>query len=284
MLRRRDPRIEERLIGDALSEHMDRVDTGRDLWPTISDILSRPKRTQFPKIAAVVAATVVVSLLVFLAVVRPWFNSDYHFDYQYTGYLEEEIPPCQPATGSSTDPCASQDGQRLAGGEASLYIGEDEPLGVEHFVYGFGWSSAVHLVVRGTYLPNTVRCAPTGMDSRYPSYVRGDDSNSTSTLCFADIRANEYILGSGPPTLTVLVLDDGHNRYANSEAEMEEDRLRMERLLLEGGWVNIWGGSQTGGLKAERRSCFLGRPWTSQWRPGRYIPHGILNRRTTERS
>ena len=161
--------------------------------------------------------------------------------YRYSGYLTEDIPPCQPAVGSSTDPCAGQDGQ-LAGGEASLYIGEDEPLGVEHFVYGFGWSSAVHLVVRGTYLPNTVRCAPTGMDSRYPSYVRGDYSNSTSTLCFADIRANEYILGSGPPTLTVLILDDGHNRYANSEAEMEEDRLWMERLLLEGGWVNIWGG------------------------------------------
>ena len=240
MLRRRDPRIEERLIGDALSEHMDRVDTGRDLWPTISGLLSRRKRTQFPKIAAVVATTVVVSLFAFLAIVKPWSNSDYQFDYQYTGYLEEEIPPCQPVAGSSTDPCASQDGQ-LAGGEASLYFGDDEPFGVEHFVYGFGWSWAAHLVVRGTYLPNTVRCSLQEIRDRDPT------SLGTSTFCFADIRANEYILGSGPPTLTVLVLEHGYNQHLFTEEEREDVRLFLERVLVEGGWIPRRGDCRPGG-------------------------------------
>ncbi len=72
MVWRGDPRIEERLIGDALNEYMNRVDIGRDLWPTISDRLSRRKWTRFPKIAAVVATTAVVSLLAILGVVRPW--------------------------------------------------------------------------------------------------------------------------------------------------------------------------------------------------------------------
>ena len=72
MLHRDDPRIERRLIGDALSEYMDRVDIGRDLWPSISDRLCHRKRTRFPAIARVVATTAVVSLLAILAVVRPW--------------------------------------------------------------------------------------------------------------------------------------------------------------------------------------------------------------------
>ena len=72
MLHRCDSQIEGRLIGDALSEYMDRVDIGRDLWPGISDRLHQRKRTRFPGIARVLAATAVVSLLAILAMVRPW--------------------------------------------------------------------------------------------------------------------------------------------------------------------------------------------------------------------
>ena len=253
MLRRRGARIEERLIGDALSEHMDRVDTGRDLWPTISGLLSRRKRTQFPKIAAVAATTVVVSLFAFLAVVRPWSNSDYQFDYQYTGYLTEEIPPCQPAAGSSTDPCASQEGQQLGGSsEASLYFGDDEPFGVAAFVSGFSLTSSTHLIVRGTYLPNSVRCSLQEIRDRDPT------SLGTSTFCFADIRANEYILGSGPPTLTVLVLEHGYNQHLFTEEEREDVRLFLERVLVEGGWIRNVGGFPDGGIAGLEEIMFIG--------------------------
>ena len=259
MLRRRDTRIEERLIGDALSEHMDRVDTGRDLWPTISDLLSRRKRTQFPKIAAVVATTVVVSLFVFLAVVRPWLNSDYQFDYQYTGYLTEDIPPCQPAAGSSTDPCASQEGQPGGGDEGSGYafwFGEPEPM--QFWLDGVGVTRAAHLVVRGTYLPNTVRCAPAGAQFRIATYIETVFAYSTATHCFADIRVNEYILGSGPPALTVMVAYDTVRLHTSTDEEREEARLRMERLLLEGGWDFSLGHVPEGGIEGREAVLFLG--------------------------
>ena len=65
-------RIEERLIEDALTEQIDRVDATRDLWPDIRDRLSERRRTRFPVYARVVAATAVVSVLALMVVVRPW--------------------------------------------------------------------------------------------------------------------------------------------------------------------------------------------------------------------
>ncbi len=253
MLRRRDTRIEERLIGDALSEHMDRVDTGRDLWPTISGLLSRPKRTQFPKIAAVVATTVIVSLFAFLAVVRPWSNSD----YQYTGYLQEEIPPCQPAAGSSVDPCGTGLGQLdSSGGHVSL---GSEPRSVAFYLNNrYTLSIAVHLVVRGTYLPNSVRCAPAGGQFRIAPYVDVDYSRSKATHCFADVRVNEYILGSGPPTLTILVGSGSHSLYEDSEELLEQARRRLEKLYREGGYYNDLTQAPEGGIEGREAVLFLG--------------------------
>ena len=72
MQRQGDSQIEERLIGDALTEHMDRVDATRDLWPGIRDRLIRRRRTKLPILVRVAAATALVSLLAVLALVRPW--------------------------------------------------------------------------------------------------------------------------------------------------------------------------------------------------------------------
>ena len=65
-------RIEERLIEDALTEQIDRVDATRDLWPDIRDRLNQRRQTRFPVYARVVAATAVVSVLALMVVVRPW--------------------------------------------------------------------------------------------------------------------------------------------------------------------------------------------------------------------
>lgn len=72
MQNRGDSLIDERLIQDALSEHIDRADATRDLWPDIRDRLSERRRTRFPVYARVVAATAIVSLLALLVIVKPW--------------------------------------------------------------------------------------------------------------------------------------------------------------------------------------------------------------------
>ena len=72
MQRQGDSQIEERLIGDSLTEHMDRVEATRDLWPGIRDRMSRRRRTKLPILVRVAAATALVSLLAVLALVRPW--------------------------------------------------------------------------------------------------------------------------------------------------------------------------------------------------------------------
>ncbi len=93
-------------------------------------------------------------------------------------------------------------------------------------------------MLRGTYLPGTVRCT-TGHRTRWPSYS-GGESDGLSIYCFADVRVNAYLLGSGPSTLTVIVksslyaLKGGDDEDYGLE-QLESRRLAYERALAEGG-------------------------------------------------
>ena len=68
--------MDERLISDTLSEFIDRVDTGRNLWPGIRDRLSRRRRAGVPVLVKLVAAAAVVALIAMLAIARPWSLSE----------------------------------------------------------------------------------------------------------------------------------------------------------------------------------------------------------------
>ncbi len=122
-------------------------------------------------------------------------------------YLSEEIPPCAPILGSSIDPCGPD--FRVTSLNTSVVLGST-PWSVRTYL---GRPSAAglwvgHIVLRGTYIPGTVRCIPgretfrhlpTATNYWYSGFV------SYSDRCYADVRVNDYILGSGPPTLTVMV-------------------------------------------------------------------------------
>ena len=93
-----------------------------------------------------------------------------------------------------------------------------------------------HLVVRGTYLPDTTRCATQNVyrNSRGGEFDAGN--GLAMVTCYADIRVNEYLLGSGPASLTAVV---GRVRYQDRSltdpAEQEERRRHVERKMTEGG-------------------------------------------------
>ena len=104
-----DSPIEGRLIGDTLSEYMDRIDATRDLWPGIRDRLSWRKRTKLPIFVRVVAAGVVVSLLAVLVILKPWSlidDSTSPFSavaHAYDGLLELETVRYRVDTTNSSD-------------------------------------------------------------------------------------------------------------------------------------------------------------------------------------
>ena len=118
------------------------------------------------------------------------------------------------------------------------------PVRMDYFMSGIpGLSSlaATHIVLRGTYLPGTVRCT-SGHSIRYPSYS-GGGSGGLLIYCFADVRVNAYITGSGPSTLTVIVegslYQSIHTRGSDDDdyglEQLESRRLAYERALSEGG-------------------------------------------------
>ena len=177
--------------------------------------------------------------------------------YEYSGYLTEDIPPCRPVEGSEVDPCDPDAGTITPSGESSIILGS-EPLGMSHFLNSTSLDVA-HLVVRGTYLPDTVRCADTAMLFRPPSYDTHDWESFLGPAhlinCYVDVRVNEYILGSGPPTLTVLV---AYNFYGYEFPEdVERSRRNLEQTLLVGGEHSIvW--VPDGGIEGREVILFVG--------------------------
>ena len=149
----------------------------------------------------------------------------------YEGYLAEEIPPCTPVAGSSVDLCGSRPTTMLVtqmwwlltGLRIAFDIGEIETIegsfrrdltgippgmeqqlgavGLNEFLYDF----VTHIVARATFLPGTERCTSSAPFRRalYDEFLPPSTSSTLAAQCFADVRVNSYILGKGPPRLTV---------------------------------------------------------------------------------
>ncbi len=146
----------------------------------------------------------------------------------------QEIPPCTPVPGTSVDPC-ELDAPRSDMTSAS-YIPDlgDAPSSVRWMLEDEKFHRTAHLVARGTYLPNTVRC--TSDDPFRPSAVGVDVSDlpenalvdyledAYSLKCYTDVRVNSYILGNGPSTLSVIFYMLGYR----NDSFATEDRAGQE--------------------------------------------------------
>ena len=201
----------------------------------------------------------VLALLIVLLLVAACGSEPSNTTLEYTGYLTSEIPPCSPVEGSSVDPCDPDAGQ-VGGGEASYELGS-EPTGMGEHLNSTPVHVA-HLVVRGTYLPGTVRCTSDVHLFRPPAYSYTDLDEwefvqwLKSVKCYTDVRVNEYILGSGPPTLTILMLKLPYRGYMEMD-EIEESRIAMERAIIEGGYHNHVMIPE-GGMLGREMALFLG--------------------------
>ncbi len=146
-------------------------------------------------------------------------------------YLTEEIPPCTPAPGSTVDPCERlTDVFGIPGPPGSfIWLGDEPPRDIQYFLTGESKIDVPHVVVRGTYLPDTVRCT-TGNLFQPPAYLGQNNLRDIPFIyCYADVRVNAYVLGSGPSRLTVLVY-----WYIRTGPGEEEVRLSLESVLSRG--------------------------------------------------
>ena len=125
-------------------------------------------------------------------------------------YLEEVIPPCVPLEGFERDTCPREipaRGPTSVGASTTLLT--ELPTFSDTLLGSIGGGMAApHIVVRATIKPDTTRC------DIYPSTPFDHDPYQGEAwvydeyalyICFMEARVNEYIVGEGPPELTVAV-------------------------------------------------------------------------------
>ena len=195
-------------------------------------------------------------------------------------YLLEEIPPCMPMPGSSVDPCEPDAppppfSTGMAGSDPEL---GDAPLSVREMLDGiFSPPSLVtHLVVRGTYLPGTVRCT-SGDPLRRAAYIQYESSFTATHRtfkCYIDVRANAYVLGTGPSTITILLLQyhywDGEFAPSTDEDLTEQDLIEEARREIEAATIDVFPGREY--------ILFLGPPDDLSSEAWRFIGYWDLQR------
>ncbi len=134
---------------------------------------------------------------------------------------ENEPPPCTPMEGLSYDPCE--------GNLFSFYLPFDPRIlahpapGKEPWTIrddldgGQGTGSEGHIVVRAQFMPDTARCTR-HHGYRHQAYRAVDDRDAWVLKCYADVHVASYIVGTGPPTLTLVI---GHmTRPSRSDLPM----------------------------------------------------------------
>ena len=180
------------------------------------------------------------------------------------GYLTEEIPPCTPVEGSTADPC--EPGVELPGIAAGGAAGRPnlgvEPASLRRMLDFDGALTFVsHLVLRGTYLPGTVRCTA-GNPYRPPSYLSYEGYNyvdhSLSINCYADVRVNAYVLGTGPSNLTVQTFF--YTYWEGDFIHQAADEGTTERELIEDLRQRFETNEYAGGVAGREVILFIGPP------------------------
>ena len=173
-----------------------------------------------------------------------------------------DIPPCTPVEGSDVDPCEAGAGHLSSSSRSALLVigpSGDAPTSIQAKIEGSA-VRAIHLVVRATYVPGTVRCTMTDI-FRAPPFLSMSDGG-LMLRCYSDIRVNEYLVGSGPAVLTVVVAAYTYKinpPYDSPEivASGEQHRRQAEFVLVNGGETMLLS-VPPGGFGGREKILFLG--------------------------
>lgn len=157
------------------------------------------------------------------------------------------------------------EGSGGSGSAADTLPAPDVPYGMDEFLTSWTGTGMFdgHIVVRATYLPNTIRCEPVFYDrshnfgTGFDNTDRADPPGLRFINCYTDVRVNDYVLGSGPPTLTVQL---ERVRYGGVDASRAEElRASIERALVRGEhYYGLWTQPLEGGFAGREEVLFLG--------------------------
>ena len=147
------------------------------------------------------------------------------------GYLNGVVPPCTFDVDGNRDPCESR---RIPPSEpftsASYTFLEVDflrmmlPVDIDFL--------GTHLVLRGVVQDNSTRCNyyPILFPNFAPNDMKKSASNRFKNLydyhCFVDVAVSEYIVGEGPPVMTISV-----NRNTIAKSVIDEQGKDPEELL-----------------------------------------------------
>ncbi len=145
-------------------------------------------------------------------------------------YLQEDIPVCSAVAGSERDPCAVTGPPNLPSFSDIEYLRVPNYWDLHFDVDDPPNVFAPHLVIRATFLPDTTRCDL--YEREAPAFSPFDYLGTEVLECFIDARVNDYLFGTGPPTLTLeaysLVVGGGsvfsYERYSADAARTYEGR------------------------------------------------------------
>ena len=131
-------------------------------------------------------------------------------------YLDKVIPPCTLVTVPGKDPCKVRPEiprDIIDGGPVPLlmWLHYSEYLGKTSEWYegiSAGKSNTAHMAIRGTGMPNTARCASAVPKAGHDYSIdtrRHSEWPGHSTLCFIDVKVQEYVAGKGAPVVTLAI-------------------------------------------------------------------------------
>ncbi len=183
-------------------------------------------------------------------------------------YLEKRIDTCIPLEGYAIDPCREiiEFTPSETGMSSSEMISEYAPSINDLLREVPILEVTTHIIVRATVLPETTRCEPAKLSTYYytpaDAYeMLGDDVRLL--LCYTDIKVNEYLVGTGPPILTIVMGSDSYFTYQFSNRPQHEFEAFSEFIKsivlaeIEGSEIILFlGTSHTASVEAWTRYGF----------------------------
>ena len=177
------------------------------------------------------------------------------------------IPPCAPIEGAPNDPCAVGNHQYDTLRFHADAVWEANAGNVRSHLDGDYPVRVAHIVIRATTLPGTIRCTH-GLYRYLPGESGGEWREGTSFRCFIDVRVNEYLVGTGPATLTVQYL--APPRHLLGAKDVQQLTTDIQRAMTEGGTVGELR-LPSGGIEGREWVMFLKPPYDvgfEVWRRG----------------